>query len=90
MNKAKDILNSLSQVPLATWVRLVFLALSIANLALRSLGFDTMRFSDSEVSSAVSIALAAVSALAAYWKNNSFTSAALEADRVLAEMKKKA
>lgn len=77
-------------MPLATWVRLVFLALSIANLALRSLGFDTMRFSDSEVSSAVSIALAAVSALAAYWKNNSFTSAALEADRVLAEMKKKA
>ena len=83
MYKIKDIISNISQVSPATWARLVFLAVSVANLALRSLGFETMRFTDRQISDAVSIFLAAASALAAYWKNNSFTSAALEADRVL-------
>ncbi len=90
MKTIKDIIGNITQVPLSTWARLAALVISFLNLALRCLGFDTMRFSDSEVSSALSIALAAVCALAAYWKNNSFTSAALEADRVLREMKEKA
>ena len=55
---------------------------------MRNLGFDTMRFSNKEVSDAVNIISAAVSALAAFWKNNSFTFAALEADRVLKELVK--
>ena len=83
MKKIKDVVGNLSQVPLATWVRLAFLTISIVNLALRSLGFDTLRFSEKEVSDAVSIIFAAVCALTAYWKNNSFTSAALEADKIL-------
>ena len=85
INRIKDIAQNISNVPLATWVRLAFLVLSLINLALRSLGIETMRFSDEDVSGAVSIVFAAVSAAAAYWKNNSFTSAALEADRVLTE-----
>ena len=88
MKRIKDIAGNIPEVPLATWVRLAALVISFVNLALRSLGYDTMRFSDEEVAGAVSIALAAVCALAAYWKNNSFTSAALEADRILAEMRK--
>ena len=88
MNKIKDIVGNLSQVPPATWARLAFLVISVVNLALRSLGFETMRFSEKEVSDAVSIILAAVCALAAYWKNNSFTSAALEADRILKQSAK--
>ena len=87
MNKIKDITGNLTQVTPATWARLALLIISIANLALRSLGFDTMKFPEKEVSDAVSIILAAASALAAYWKNNSFTSAALEADRILRERK---
>ena len=74
-------------MPLSTWVRLAFLIISVVNLALRSLGIDTMRFSEKEISDAVSIVFAAVCALAAYWKNNSFTSAALEADKILAQLK---
>lgn len=83
ISKIKDIVSNISRVEPGTWVRLVCLVISIVNLALRCLGVSTLRFSDEQVSDTVSIVFAAVSALAAYWKNNSFTSAALEADKIL-------
>ena len=87
MNKIKDIIGNISSVPLSTWLRFALLAAGILNLALRCLGIDALRFTNEEIGSAVSIIFAAVSALAAYWKNNSFTSAALEADRILAQLR---
>lgn len=83
MNKIKDIINNLSNVAPAAWTRLALLVLSMLNLVLRSCGVDTVPVGSEVISSALSIVFAVVSALAAYWKNNSFTSAAQAADKAL-------
>lgn len=52
-------------------------------MALMGLGIKTLPFDSEQVGRAVSGVFAVVSALVAYWKNNSFTAAAQAADKVL-------
>ena len=47
-------------------------------------GKNPLPFSDDEVYTTVSTVVAVVASLAAWWKNNSFTKAALKADETLA------
>lgn len=84
MNKFKSILVSLATVSAGTWARLALLLLSLVNAGLQLFGIGwQIPYVEQEVTSAVSLAFAALCALVGYWKNNSFTLAAQEADRVL-------
>ena len=64
------------------------LIISFVNMALEMAGKSVLPFSNEEVSAAVSYIWAAGSAFIAWWKNNSFTTPAIEADKVLNKLKK--
>lgn len=70
-----------------TWIRTLFLILSLVNQVLTVLGKNPLPFSDEELYQLLSLCLTAAASLWAWWKNNSFTAAAVEADRYLAELK---
>ena len=71
------------KVTAGTIARTAVLAVSLLNLVLTSFGKNPLPFSDDEVYTAVSTVVAVAASLAAWWKNNSFTRAALKADETL-------
>ncbi len=72
------------KVTAGTIARTVVLAVSLLNVLLNAFGKNPLPFSDDEVYTTVSTVVAVVASLAAWWKNNSFTQAALKADETLA------
>lgn len=66
-----------------TIVRTAVLAFALINQVLTISGYNPLPFSEEEVGEAVSMVLTAAAALWAWWKNNSFTQAALAADEIL-------
>ena len=77
------------KVTAGTIARTVVLAVSLLNVRLNAFGKNPLPFSDDEVYTAVSTVVAVVASLAAWWKNNSFTPEAIEADAFMARMKKR-
>ncbi len=71
-----------------TVIRTVVLFLSLVNQILTVLGKNPLPFSDEALYQGISAVATAASALWAWWKNNSFTPAACEADRFLAVLRK--
>ncbi len=86
MKKIKEIIINIPEVSVGSYVRLAMLLISVLNLALRCFGADTLPMNNEAVEDFVSVAFTLASTLAAYWKNNSFTSAALAADKTLREL----
>ena len=83
------------KVNAGTIARTAVLAVSLLNVLLNAFGKNPLPFSDDEVYTTVSTVVAVVTqvvsfgfstaaALVAWWKNNSFTKAALKADETLA------
>ena len=64
----------------ATIARTIILALAIINNALAIAGKSPLPISNEEVTEVVSFVFTTVAALAAWWKNNSFTQKAIAAD----------
>lgn len=83
MSKVKDIISNLSGVSVGTWVRLILMMISLVNMALVALGKAPVSVQYEEVYALVSIVLSVAVGIASYWKNNSFTKAAQEADEYL-------
>ena len=67
--------------------RTLCLALALVNQGLTITGHAVLPIDDDTINQAVSLVFTVGASLAAWWKNNSFTSAALEADKYLAELK---
>lgn len=83
MKKIKDIVYNIESVSRGTWLRLVFMLLSLSNIVLQSAGIKAIPIESEAINAGLTILLAAASGFAAYWKNNSFTSAAKAADKAL-------
>lgn len=83
MNNRKHMLVNINSVSVGTWLRLALLILSLINAALHMFGIYTMIPSNTQAAEIVSMLITAVSALIAYWKNNSFTDSAQKADQFL-------
>ena len=64
-----------------TIARTVVLVLALVNQVLSVLGYKIIPIEDEQVNDFVTIAFTIGSALAAWWKNNSFTEAAIEGDK---------
>lgn len=73
----------MKNIETGTIVRTVVLIVALINMALTSFGKNPLPFSDDEVYSGVSAVITVVAALVAWWKNNSFTLKAIEADDIL-------
>lgn len=78
------------KVSKSTVARTVILALALINQVLTTMGHSPIPLSDDQVTQAISLAFTVGASLVAWWKNNSFTSPAKQADEWLREMKTKA
>ena len=87
MSKIKDILENITQVSVGTWIRLALVVLALVNVILRMLGVQTIPIAPEDVADLISGLFVIATALTAYWKNNSFTEAALKADEYMRELK---
>ena len=66
-----------------TIARTAVLIFALVNQILTMAGINPLPFSEDQVYSVVTGLLTVGAALAAWWKNNSFTQAAIEADQTL-------
>ena len=74
-------------VTTGTIARTIILALALVNQILTAAGHGIKNISDDDVNTLISTIFTVVSAVAAWWKNNSFTQSALKADEVMREDK---
>ena len=70
-----------------TIIRTIVLALALVNQILVATGRSPLPFENETVAELVSTIFTLVASTWAWWKNNSFTQAALHADEVMAELK---
>ena len=70
-----------------TLARTIFLALTLINLILNAFGKVPLQLEESFIYEVCSLAAVLLASIAAWWKNNSFTKAAIKADEVLAKEK---
>lgn len=77
------------KVSTATITRLIVLLLTLINTIFMILGKDAqIPFCEADIYEAVSVFALIAAPLWGYWKNNSWTQTAIEADEVLATMRK--
>ena len=74
-------------VTAGTIARTIILALALVNQILTATGHGIINISDDDVNTLISTIFTVVSAVVAWWKNNSFTQSALKADEVMREDK---
>lgn len=70
-----------------TIARTIVLVLALINQVLTATGHAVLPIDDEQINTLVSTAWTVIAALVAYWKNNSVTPAAIEADKVKQEIK---
>jgi len=79
---------NLSGINTATWVRSIVFFLTLANqLSVSVFEFKLLPWGEDDMYESVSMMVTAVMSILAYWKNNSVTKEAQEADEVLAVKK---
>lgn len=79
----------MNKVKKETIVRTVILFVTILNNILTMAGKNPLPFSEDELYMILSSIISGIIALWAWWKNNSFTKAAIEADTVMKDLKEK-
>lgn len=71
----------------ATIIRTICLVLSITNMVLEMRGHSIIPIDNELVTEAISVIFLIGSAVASWWKNNSFTKEAIDADNYLKTLK---
>lgn len=66
-----------------TLTRTIVLVIALLNNILTMAGYNPLPFSDDEVYMGVTAVITVAASLWAWWKNNSFTQKAIEADKIL-------
>lgn len=77
------------KISASTIARTAILALALVNQILSATGHPVIPIEDAQIETLVSTGFTVVAALVSWWKNNSFTAAALKGDEVMKEAKKK-
>jgi SPP1 family holin len=75
------------KITAGTISRTIVLTVALINQLLTVFGVQTLPIQDAQIHEVVSTVFTIVAAIAAWWKNNSFTKEALEADRFMHELK---
>ncbi len=79
----------MKNISAGTIARTIILVLALINQALSAAGKTVLPIEDGQIETLVTTLWTVAAALAAWWKNNSFTKAAIEADEIMAELKAK-
>ena len=80
-------MNQKQTVTPGTIARTLILALALINQILTASGHSIIAVSDDDINTLITTGFTVISALIAWWKNNSFTRPALKADEVMREEK---
>ena len=83
MNKNSNKMN----ITAGTIARTIILILALVNQILTATGHGVINISDESINTLISTGFTIVTAIIAWWKNNSFTQSALKADEVMREGK---
>ena len=78
-----------TNISAGTIARTACLALALTNQILSATGHAVLPIEDAQVETLVTTALTVAASVAAWWKNNSFTPAAIKADQTLKAARKK-
>ena len=70
-----------------TLIRTIILALALVNQVLAMIGISPLNIADDDISTVISTAWTIIAAVVAWWKNNSFSDAAIKADEFMHELK---
>ena len=76
-----------TKITSGTIIRTIVLAVALINQILTSTGHNIIPISDEQIDSIVSILFTVIASVIAWWKNNSFTAAAIKADKTMKELK---
>lgn len=76
-----------SKIKPDTIIRTIVLIIALANQVLAIMGKDRIPITDDEVYQLVTLLVTICTALWSWWKNNSFTPAAIEADEYLKKLR---
>ena len=79
----------MKKVSTETIIRAIVLFVTMVNTILTMSGKNPLPFAEDELYTWLTAAATVTATLWAWWKNNSFTSKAIEADEYLAELKSK-
>lgn len=79
----------MKKVSTETIIRTVMLIVTLINQVLTTLGKNPLPFAEDELYTLLTTVATIIAAVWAWWKNNSFTSAAISADDYLTKLKKK-
>lgn len=71
----------------STITRTVVLGIALINQVLTILGYNPLPFSDEAIYEGISAVLTVAASLWSWWKNNSFTQAAIKADEYKEKLK---
>lgn len=82
--------NSRMTISAGTIARTIILVLALVNQLLTAMGHSVINISDESINTLISTGFTIVTAIVAWWKNNSFTQSALKADEVMREGKENA
>lgn len=82
--------NSRMTISAGTIARTIILVLALLNQLLTATGHSVINISDESINTLISTGFTIVTAIIAWWKNNSFTQSALKADEVMREGKENA
>ena len=77
--------SSRMTISVGTIARTVCLCLALVNQILTATGHSIINVSNDDINTLISTGFTVVSAVIAWWKNNSFTQSALKADEVMKE-----
>lgn len=78
-----------TNITAGTIARTICLALALTNQVLSATGHAVLPIEDAQVETLVTTGLTVAASLAAWYKNNSFTRAAIEGDKVMHSIKGK-
>ena len=76
-----------NKISAGTIARTIILLLSLINQCLSMAGVSPLPIEDEQVETIITTAWTVIAALIAWWKNNSFTQAALEGDKLMHTLK---
>ena len=75
------------KISMGTLIRTIILALALINQVLAMLGISPLNIADDDISTVISTAWTIIAAVVAWWKNNSFSDAAIRADEFMNRLK---
>ena len=78
---------SFKEIEKPTIIRTIVMILTLLNTILTMTGHNPLPFSEEELYSGITVLVNVVVTLWVWWKNNSFTSAAIHADELMRKLK---